>query len=243
MCIALPMKVLESGPMMVVCERNGRRLEVDCSMIDQPAVGAWLLVFQNRALREIEEAEAGEIEAALGATARVMAGDVDDETIRSGFGGYEFGLADAVLAADAEDGLFALHLVCLAAARLYGGGHSAGSGYGLAGGRGGLRVGLGDAYYLSDAEVVAAQSGVGVADGFGRYVVLHGQPVKGFAGGYGVEGFLFGIGGVAWYAQCLSDVYFLVAARVELDDVGLAHSVHAGNGVQALSFFDGVQEV
>ena len=38
MCIALPMKVLESGPMMVVCERNGRRLEVDCSMIDQPAV-------------------------------------------------------------------------------------------------------------------------------------------------------------------------------------------------------------
>ena len=74
MCIALPMKVLESGPMMVVCERNGRRLEVDCSMIDQPAVGAWLLVFQNRALREIEEAEAGEIEAALGATARVMAG-------------------------------------------------------------------------------------------------------------------------------------------------------------------------
>ena len=81
MCIALPMKVLESGPMMVVCERNGRRLEVDCSMIDQPAVGAWLLVFQNRALREIEEAEA-----ALGATARVMAGDVDEETIRSGFG-------------------------------------------------------------------------------------------------------------------------------------------------------------
>ena len=79
MCIALPMKVLESGPMMVVCERNGRRLEVDCSMIDQPAVGAWLLVFQNRALREIEEAEAGE-------TARVMAGDVDEETIRSGFG-------------------------------------------------------------------------------------------------------------------------------------------------------------
>ena len=59
MCIALPMKVLESGPMMVVCERNGRRLEVDCSMIDQPAVGA---------------------------TARVMAGDVDEETIRSGFG-------------------------------------------------------------------------------------------------------------------------------------------------------------
>ena len=55
MCIALPMKVLESGPMMIVCERNGRRLEVDCSMIDPPAVGAWLLVFQNRALREIEE--------------------------------------------------------------------------------------------------------------------------------------------------------------------------------------------
>lgn len=55
-------------------------------MIDPPAVGAWLLVFQNRALREIEEAEAGEIEAALGATARVMAGDADEETIRSGFG-------------------------------------------------------------------------------------------------------------------------------------------------------------
>ena len=81
MCIALPMKVLESGPMMIVCERNGRRLEVDCSMIDQPAVGAWLLVFQNRAIREIDETEAGEIEAA-----RVMAGDADEETIRSGFG-------------------------------------------------------------------------------------------------------------------------------------------------------------
>ena len=55
-------------------------------MIDQPAVGAWLLVFQNRAIREIDETEAGEIEAALGATARVMAGDADEETIRSGFG-------------------------------------------------------------------------------------------------------------------------------------------------------------
>ena len=74
MCIALPMKVLESGPMMVVCERNGRRLEVDCSMIDQPADVP------------VEEAGAGKMEAALGATARVMAGDVDEETIRSGFG-------------------------------------------------------------------------------------------------------------------------------------------------------------
>lgn len=84
MCIALPMKVLESGPMMVVCERNGRRLEVDCSMIDQPAVGAWLLVFQNRALREIEETEAGEIEARSRRNGSRHGGCVTEETIRLG---------------------------------------------------------------------------------------------------------------------------------------------------------------
>ena len=63
------MRVVEAGAMKCVCERTGRRFEVDCSMIEPPKAGAWLLVFQERALREVDEAEAQEIEGALGATA------------------------------------------------------------------------------------------------------------------------------------------------------------------------------
>lgn len=35
---------------------------------------------------------------------------------------------------------------------------------------------------MSDTEILGAQSRVGVTDGFGRYIVFHGQPVEGLTG-------------------------------------------------------------
>lgn len=86
MCIALPMKIVALEEMKARCERKGEELTVDISMIEPPQSGDWLLVFQNRAIRAIDEAEAHEIEAALTATALAMAGEADEEAIHAGFG-------------------------------------------------------------------------------------------------------------------------------------------------------------
>ena len=76
------MKIVALEEMKARCERKGSEVVVDISMIDPPKPGDWLLVFQDRAIRAIDEAEASEIEAALKATALAMAGEAD----RAGFG-------------------------------------------------------------------------------------------------------------------------------------------------------------
>lgn len=86
MCIALPMKIVALEEMKARCERKGNEVVVDISMIEPPKPGDWLLVFQDRAIRAIDEAEASEIEAALKATALAMAGEADEAAIRAGFG-------------------------------------------------------------------------------------------------------------------------------------------------------------
>lgn len=86
MCIALPMKVLQVEEMKALCERSGRKVWVDVSMIEPPAEEEWLLVFQDRAVRAVSAGEAAEIEAALGATALAMMGEADEAAIRAGFG-------------------------------------------------------------------------------------------------------------------------------------------------------------
>ena len=96
---------------------------------------------------------------------------------------------------------------------------------------------------LSDTEILGAQSRVGVTDGFGRYIVFHGQSVKGLTGFDGMVCFFLCVGGTAGDTQRASDEYFLVTAGVQFDDVRLADAVHAGDGVETLSFFDGMQEI
>ena len=46
-----------------------------------------------------------------------------------------------------------------------------------------------DGIRIADAEVLRAQSGVGVAYGFGETLYFTVKPVKGFTGFYGVESF------------------------------------------------------
>ena len=107
-------------------------------------------------------------------------------------------------------------------------------------------MGLGcgrDTDYLSDTEILGAQSRVGVTDGFGRYIVFHGQSVKGLTGFDGMVCFFLYVGSAAWNTQCASDEYFLVTAGVQFDDVRLADAVHAGDGVETLSFFDSMQKI
>lgn len=86
MCIAIPMKIVGLEEMKARCARKGEEIEVDISMIEPPQPDGWLLVFQNRAIREIDESEAREVEAALAATALAMTGEADEDAIRAGFG-------------------------------------------------------------------------------------------------------------------------------------------------------------
>ena len=55
--------------------------------------------------------------------------------------------------------------------------------------------------------------------------------------------FLLCVGGTAGDTQRASDEYSLVTAGIQFDDVCLADAVHAGDGVETLSFFDGMQEI
>ena len=55
--------------------------------------------------------------------------------------------------------------------------------------------------------------------------------------------FLLCVGGTAGIRQRASDEYSLVTAGIQFDDVCLADAVHAGDGVETLSFFDGMQEI
>ena len=52
------MKIVALEEMKARCERKGSEVVVDISMIDPPKPGDWLLVFQDRAIRAIDEAEA-----------------------------------------------------------------------------------------------------------------------------------------------------------------------------------------
>ena len=49
MCIGVPMQVRSAAGAFAVCEGRGERLRLDCTLIDAPAVGAWVLAFRGAA--------------------------------------------------------------------------------------------------------------------------------------------------------------------------------------------------
>ena len=100
-----------------------------------------------------------------------------------------------------------------------------------------------DADDLAGAEVGRIQSGVGIADGLDRHTVEMAEAIERLAGSDGVErlAVLAFVG--AGNAQGTADVDLVIASRIETDDVCLADTVHAGDGVEALAFLDGVQKI
>lgn len=78
MCIAVPMKVTAVEGTFAHCERPGRAVRADASLIGELAPGDWVLVFRDDILRQIDEDEAHKIEAALTCVDAAMAGDAPD---------------------------------------------------------------------------------------------------------------------------------------------------------------------
>lgn len=77
MCIGIPMRVVEAGDDVAVCEGRGGRERINCLMVGRLPPGTWVLTFQGAALRVIDADEAAQTNAALDALAAVLAGDTD----------------------------------------------------------------------------------------------------------------------------------------------------------------------
>lgn len=161
-----------------------------------------------------------------------------------GIGGDEFFFRDAIFTADAIDGLPASHFVHFAASGLHFGAQGDGV-FRLGFRRGGLCFRGRDRYAddFSGVEIDYAEPRIGFADGLYGHAITLAEPIERLARLDGVEGFLHGVGRLAGDAQLVSYVDALVASGVQLDDVALADSIHAGDGVEALSFLNGVQDV
>lgn len=85
MCIAIPMKIIESQGLAATCETEERRERVTLELTGPLKPGSWVLVFQGAAQRVMEEAEARQTLSALSALSAVMAGDASREAINAAF--------------------------------------------------------------------------------------------------------------------------------------------------------------
>lgn len=74
MCLARAMQVLNRKPGRAECADAHTRRWVDTLLIGDPELGSWLLVDRTTAIRQVDEAEARQVQDALAAVARVQAG-------------------------------------------------------------------------------------------------------------------------------------------------------------------------
>ena len=85
MCIAIPMKVIESEGLAATCETERRHERVTLELTGPVKPGAWVLVFQGAAQRVMTEAEARQALSALAALSAVMAGDASRDALDAAF--------------------------------------------------------------------------------------------------------------------------------------------------------------
>ncbi len=85
MCIAIPMKILESQGLAATCEAYDRKERVTLEFTGPVRPGTWVLVFQGAAQRVMKEAEALQTLDALAALSAVMAGDASRDAINAAF--------------------------------------------------------------------------------------------------------------------------------------------------------------
>ncbi len=74
MCIGTPMRIESVDGAMAVCRGHGSSERVSLALVDDAAVGTWILAFQGTAVRTMTEDDAAETTAALDALEAVMAG-------------------------------------------------------------------------------------------------------------------------------------------------------------------------
>ncbi len=77
MCIGIPVKIIESGEFVSLCEgRNGRE-QVNMMLIGAQPVGTWVLNFLGSAREVLSETDAYHINKALDGLAAIMQGEDD----------------------------------------------------------------------------------------------------------------------------------------------------------------------
>lgn len=77
MCIGIPMRVVESGEIMALCEgRNGRQ-RVNMLMVGDCPPGSWVLVFLGAARDVLSESDAADINRTLDELEAVLRGGFD----------------------------------------------------------------------------------------------------------------------------------------------------------------------
>ncbi len=109
MCVAVPKKIkrvietatgayAEVYPELDEAAPRGKTPKserIDLGLINLPAVGDWILVFKDKALRVIDEEEAVKIQKALACVEAVMNGEADEAAIDAAF--WDLGSADSRL--------------------------------------------------------------------------------------------------------------------------------------------------
>lgn len=74
MCLGIPMRVIEAGEHVALCERGPERRRIDLALVGPQPVGAWLLTFLDAAREVLSEAQAQQIERALQGLEAALAG-------------------------------------------------------------------------------------------------------------------------------------------------------------------------
>jgi hydrogenase expression/formation protein HypC len=75
MCLGVPMTVIETNGMSALCERRGEQRRVSVLLLDQPPVGAQVLVFIDNAVRLLDAEEARQIDNAIDGLAAASNGE------------------------------------------------------------------------------------------------------------------------------------------------------------------------
>lgn len=77
MCIGVPVKIIEAGEFMSICQgRNGKE-QINMMLIGSQPVGTWVLSFLGSARQVLSETEAAHINQALDGMAAIMSGETD----------------------------------------------------------------------------------------------------------------------------------------------------------------------
>ncbi len=75
MCLGVPMTIVETNGMSALCQRRGERRQVSVLLLDQPPVGALVLVFIDNAVRLLDAEEARQIDNAIDGLAAACNGE------------------------------------------------------------------------------------------------------------------------------------------------------------------------
>lgn len=74
MCIGIPMQVVSASEGRAWCEGRGRRQKLNMLLVGMQPPGAWVLAFQDSAVRVLKPDEAAQTNAALDALEAALAG-------------------------------------------------------------------------------------------------------------------------------------------------------------------------